>query len=811
MKSFARRIPLALGALFLLGCDPKPTTGAIVVNVSGLPSGAEASVRVSGPGDFDVEVPATATLDRLPPGEYTVSINAVTHANGYFTSPLSQQVVMVTAGQTESATVTYALTGGAIELSISGLPTGIAPQVRLLGPGGFSRMVLASGVQPGLPAGTYTIRADTLASADGERFGATHLQTVVVPASLSPATASIAYGIVSGTLSVVIQGLPSTPSTNPVTITGPGGFQRTTNVSATYRGLDAGTYTIAAAITGNCPSVYTPAQHTQQVALTGGGTTTGTVTYGPGSTDPATLNLRVDGAYIVQVTQDYAGTVPMIADKKALLRVFANANQCNSVTPKVRVTLGDGTVYDNLTLGAGENSTRLTAEQGILAASYNVELPADKVKQGLKYFVEIDYDNQVSETNEGDNRFPAASEREVTVKAMSPTGLRFVPVTFSANNATGNISGSARVDSFMVDSRRMLPVHSFDVDVRAPYTTTKPALQSNDQNGSWGGVLNELAALQASESNRYYYGVLKVNYSQGVAGIGFIGGKAAMGWDFLPSASPIMAHELGHNFKAFHTPCGGPGGVDPQYPSGGAYAGGAIGTFGYDFTDNTVKSPSQYTDLMGYCDVQWMSDYSYVTMLNHLTQPGTGPTLPVVASASPEPGLLVWGRIINGKPVLEPAFEVTARTQIPATGAHRLTAVGSDGREVFSVSFNASRIADLPGEQESFAMVLPQSMLRGRTLASLRLTARGGQTATSVQAGDLTAASGISMSRVRRGAMRVRWDAARYPVVMVRNPRTGDILSFARGGDVTIATDADELELNYSNRVRSIRELRRAQ
>jgi hypothetical protein len=36
----------------------------------------------------------------------------------------------------------------------------------------------------------------------------------------------------------------------------------------------------------------------------------------------------------------------------------------------------------------------------------------------------------------------------------------------------------------------------------------------------------------------------------------------------------------------------------------------------------------------------------------------------------------------------------------------------------------------------------------------------------------------------------------------------GDVLSFARGGDATIVTDNTQLELVYSNRVRSVRELR---
>jgi hypothetical protein len=813
VKSLVRRIPLALGALVLLGCDPDPTTGSIVVDVSGIPTGAVADVRVTGPNDFDQTVPATTTLEQLPPGEYHVSINAVTHGNGLFTAPQSQQALTVAAGRTETVAIAYTLSGGSIDLAISGLPTGIPPQVRLLGPLGFSRMVLTSGLQVGLPAGTYTIRADTLGAADGDRYGpSTFLQTVTVPASLSPVAASVAYGVVSGTLNVVVQGLVISPSAPPVTITGPDGFQRTTTASATYRGLLAGDYTITAASAGSCPTVYTPAQSTQTVTVPAAASGSGTVSYGPASNDPANLNLRIDGGYLVQATQDYAGTVPMIAGRRALLRVFAAANQCNTATPQVRVTLGDGTVYGPISLGAGENSTRLTPEQGFLAASYNVEIPAEKVTAGLTWVAEIDPSNAYAETSESDNRFPATGSRSVTVRTLNPTQLRFVPVTFSANNTTGDITGSARVDSFMVLSRKLLPVHSFDVDTREPFTTAKPVLQANDQNGSWGQVLVELrTAQQADPSGRYYYGVVKVSYSSGVAGIGFIGGKTAMGWDYLPSGSDIMAHELGHNFNALHTPCGGPGGVDQDYPTTGTYAGGYMGTYGFDFADNTVKTPQQFTDLMGYCNTQWISDFSYSKMLAWLSGPGASAVLPSVRSANAEPGLLVWGRIVNGQPVLEPAFEIDARTQIPAQGAHRLSAIGADGREIFSVSFDADRIADLPGEQEAFAMVLPKSMLRGRDLASLKLTARGGRTATNVQASALSASSGATLARTGPRALRVRWDATRYPVVMVRNPQTGSILSFARGGDVTIATDRDDVELNYSNRVRSIRELRRAQ
>lgn len=800
-----------LGALLALGCsDPKPTTGALVVNITGLPAGAVADVRVTGPSKFEQTVPATTTLEKLEPGEYIVTISAVTASNALFTTTLTQQKFTVVAGRTETSSIAYTMTGGSIDLAITGLPVGIPPNIQLFGPNGFSRNVLVPGIQGGLPAGIYTIRADTLVASDGDRYGtSSFLQTVTVNASTTATPASVGYVVVSGTLNVTVEGLPGPQTPAPITITGPGGFVRTTSVTASFRGLEAGTYTINAIKVGNCPSLYAPAQEAQTVTVVTGSPTARTVSYSSIPNDPANLNLRIEGAHLVQVTQDFAGTVPMIAGRRALLRVYGVANQCNTALPKVRVTLGDGTVYNDLALGAGENSVRLGPEQGFLAASYNVEIPASAVQPGLKFFAEIDPANSVTEASESDNRFPSTGFRTVDVKVMGPTGLRLVPITVSANNLTGNVTAE-NMDQFMDLSRRLHPVFAYDVDIRAPLTTSRAAFQANDQNGSWSGVLSELRTATSQESNRYHYGVVKVTYNSGVAGIGFIGQRWGLGWDYLPSGSSVLAHELGHNFGRFHTPCGGPGGIDQQYPKGGFYTGGFAGTYGFDFTDGTVKSPQLFTDVMGYCSSQWISDYTYVGMMSFLTDPNRAPTLPMVAGAVEQPSILVWGRIINGEPILEPAFEVSARPQIPAPGAHRVAGVGADGRELFSVSFSGDRIADLPGEQEIFSFTIPKSMLRGRDLASLRLTARSGRSATNVQSVDVASDAGLTMTRVNRGAMRLRWNAQRFPVVMVRDPDNGQILSFARSGDATIATTRNELEINYSNRVRSIRELRSA-
>jgi hypothetical protein len=120
--------------------------------------------------------------------------------------------------------------------------------------------------------------------------------------------------------------------------------------------------------------------------------------------------------------------------------------------------------------------------------------------------------------------------------------------------------------------------------------------------------------------------------------------------------------------------------------------------------------------------------------------------------------------------------------------------------------FAAERIADLPGDQETFAFTIPTSMLRGRSMAALRLTANG-KTVTNVSAGDVAADAQTVATRVGADgrAMHLTWNAARFPAVMVRDASRGEVLSFARGGDATIAIGDAPVELVYSNRVRSAR------
>jgi hypothetical protein len=60
------------------------------------------------------------------------------------------------------------------------------------------------------------------------------------------------------------------------------------------------------------------------------------------------------------------------------------------------------------------------------------------------------------------------------------------------------------------------------------------------------------------------------------------------------------------------------------------------------------------------------------------------------------------------------------------------------------------------------------------------------------------------MTRIGPQQIELRWDATRFPVVLVRDAASGEVLSFARGGTARIWSRAQDFELQFSNGTRPI-------
>lgn len=769
-------------------------SGSLSVTVTGLPQVVQASLTVTGPNGFQASLSGSATLTNLAPGQYAVSAaNVASGVHIYSATPAVQSIAVAASLVPATAQTTYALASGLISITVSGLPGGTAAAITVSGPGGYQVAVTGTTILTGLTPGAYQVAAAAVGT--GPVWVPTPAsQGVIVTASTVAVPAAVTYSQATGLLTVNVTGLPGGVPAS-VTVTGPGGYNTALTTSQTLT-VPVGTYTITASTVSQSGTVYTPAPTSQAAPVALGETTVRQVAY-TGSL-PSGLNLFIDGAYITQSVQTYGNAVPLVAGRNGLLRVFVRATATNSAQPAVRVRFYNGPVLLNtITIPAPSASVPQAVTEGTLNSSWNAALAGSLLQPGISMLLDVDPGDTVAESDEGDNAWPASgTPQALNVRALSALGVRFVPVTQSANGLTGNVSEGNKA-TWLSPMARMFPAAAIDADIHATYTTSVPALQSGG--GNWSSLLSEINALRVAEgSSRNYYGVVKVSYTSGVAGLGYIGVPAAIGWDHLPSGSEVMAHELGHNFARYHAPCGGPAGVDSLYP----YSGGVIGAYGYDIVAGTLKPPTQF-DLMSYCDPSWISDYNYTAILNyreaHPDQSGAR-----VSGAAAGRALLVWGRIDGGRLVLEPAFEVDAPAALPArAGPNRIEGLGAAGEVLFSFPFAGEPVADAPHpDDQTFAFAIPLSVLPGGALARLRLSALG----QSAELGEGPVATGDypAATRTAGGKVRVSWKGG-VRAALVRNARTGQVLSISRGSAVEVLAGSDELDVVLSDGVRSQR------
>ena len=702
------------------------------------------------------------------------------------------------------------LSTGNLAISISGLPTGSAADLVVTGPGGYSRAVSGAETLTQLTPGTYAVAANNVTIGAATYIAAPATQFVDVGGSTT--NAAVLYSTGAGGLSVTINGL-GTSSDAAVTVTGPNSYSQSITASQILTNLTPGTYTIAAqAVVATGGTTYTPTPATQDVTVPSAGSVTAVVTYAPPSS--GALNLRVAGLYVTQSAQTFAGDVPLVKDRNGYLRVFAVASRTNTAAPAVRVRIYNSAdvVVSSVVIPASGVSVPTAVDESALAYSWNTPVSGTLIQPGFRIDAEVDPLGVISESVESDNLLAPAAPVVRTVPTLNLTFVPIIQQQHAARGDVGNVTVGNR-DEFLTLSRKMHPIAAYNTAVRAPYTTlTSDTLQDDNGNSAWGTVLGEIEAARVVENpSRYYYGVAKVSYTSGVAGVAYVSNEAsersALGWDYLPTGAAVAAHELGHNWGRNHAPCGGPGGVDNLYP----HSDGRIGVYGVDVENQTLKASST-SDIMGYCEPKWIGDYTYKAVMSYLISPP--PSAPVIAAAvsqSEQPCLLVWGHIRNGELVLEPSFQVNTRPSLPArSGPYTVEAQTEDGAKLFSLSFTPSLIADAPGNHESFVFAVPVSHANAARLKSIRLRARDREAVRTRESkapdAQFTAGSIGAPASVRRaagGKVGVRWDAAAHPMVMVRDPETGEVLSFARRGSVQVPSDKREVDLVFSDGVTS--------
>jgi len=519
------------------------------------------------------------------------------------------------------------------------------------------------------------------------------------------------------------------------------------------------------------------------------------------------LDLTIDGLYVTQGTQNYpAHDVGLIPGRSAWVRVFVLANQANTATPQVKVSFVNGSTTNTLTINAPGGSVPTSVDVTNANVSWNMAVPAAWITTGTTVSADVDPTNAISESNKGNNHF---SYGALGVQTVHQWKITLIPVK-TGDGRTGTVENASRDKNTLVSvARQLWPVpDTVDVTVGAQMTSSQMTL-SSDGTG-WNTVLSELLAKRIADgtTDRYYFGFVNVSYNSGVAGLGYIGAPAAIGWDYN-GAQAVLAHEVGHNFNRQHSPCGGAGNPDPHYP----YAGGTIGVPGWDvFAASGNIKPTMDTDIMGYCGNQWVSDYVYKSVLSFRASNSfdvaqqdvaTGAQNSTVAKA----GMLVWGRIENGKMILEPAFRVVSTGAAIAAGPYTWEAKDPKGLVLSRVPFQMYEVADSPNDEpRQFAFVVPLDSAVIDAVDSMHVVK--GESELALQKSKSSTQSQAAMKIFRVASLpnrqaEIHWDAITHPVALLRDAKTGEVRGFLRGGDATVDDVPDNLEIQLSDGVKS--------
>ena len=421
-------------------------------------------------------------------------------------------------------------------------------------------------------------------------------------------------------------------------------------------------------------------------------------------------------AYLTQAVQSREFPVPLVAEERALLRVFPTARKATSVgIPLVRARFylnGRETHVEDI---PGKSTPIPTAvDESSLSKSANAEIPAEVIEPGLEMVIEVDPEGTLDEDLGVAKRIPETGRLAVEVRDMPVFDLTVIPFVWTQTNDESivDLAEAMAADpenhEMLGDTRTLLPIGDLEV------TAHEPVVSSSN---SAFVLLAQTVAIRAMEGGTgHYKGMMSPPVTE-AGGVARLPGRSS----FSQPYADILAHELGHNLYLFHAPCGGAGGPDPSFP----YSDGSIGAWGYDFRDGGRLVRPSAPDLMSYCGPKWISDYHFTNALRFRLSDADSVGLP--DRGTPTQSLLLWGGAgVDSVPFLEPAFVLDARPELPRSGGeYQLTGRTGGGGELFSLSFAMPQTADGDGSS-SFAFVLPVQSGWANALATITLSGPGG-------------------------------------------------------------------------------------
>ena len=318
------------------------------------------------------------------------------------------------------------------------------------------------------------------------------------------------------------------------------------------------------------------------------------------------------GAPVVTASRN----APLIAGRDTLFRVYPTPEAGWRARPGRAVIELDGARF------TAEGTPALPLADTAAGTPLDVRVPGSAITAEASFRVRLE-EVDGSGVASGPAAWPASGAAALDARDAGVMEVVLVPFRYDTD-------GSGRLPA---TDAAQLALYARELTTRFPYAEVDirvhaivPWSRGTRFNGNvdWGDVNAELIDLRDAEGapeHEYWYGVMAPHESRSsycastfgtcVTGQSYVstlrGTRVGSGVGFAGEASAgTLAHELGHQHGRYHSPCG-TSGTDADYP----YASGVIGVWGWDPASGAFYAPDTGTDIMGYCDEQWVSDYTY--------------------------------------------------------------------------------------------------------------------------------------------------------------------------------------------------------
>lgn len=424
---------------------------------------------------------------------------------------------------------------------------------------------------------------------------------------------------------------------------------------------------------------------------------------------------KISGFEVTQAVQNINNTVPLVTDRPTAVRVFTQGD-----APNKTITLSatrSGIPLGSVVVGP---KSAITSQRSDLNSSFNFILPANWLS-----------DTIVMTASDGEG---ATDSITVTFNDVPQLNIVIVPVNYT-HSPTGQTFAGPTNDNISDWLMRAYPVDNVNVTVRSAISFTGNLGDFFDWSALQGEI-NFTKGLDGAAPSTIYFGLVTRDCAWFTCGGGFVGiggGRTAVALDYGPgdTSGSLAGHEIGHGLGRAHIPCGVTG-EDTGFP----YPDGSIGEFGLDGILSgslALLNPDTYKDMMGYCDPDWVSDYTYEALYQDQISNGAFVLGPMSDS------LLIRGQFqADGSFVMQPVYRVPQAAQTAVSNDYLIQLLAADGTVVVQqlvdvlVVEEAGEVARsiqtaVPLPEQPFTTVRLLEVASGTVLAERQLTAAYGR------------------------------------------------------------------------------------